>query len=235
MTDRAPAGRNPRRTRLATYLGTLPTRGGTTDAVTDALREAILDGALPPAAWLREEKLARELTVSRTPVREALRRLEDEGLVVKAAHKGTLVASLSLEDTLALYVVRANLEGLAARLATRRGPPGLVDDLERIHHRMRAAQDRPARLSALNLDFHRQIRLAAGNHYLGRFLTQVEHAVRRLPGTTFDIPGRTTETLDEHDAIIRAINDKDAEAAEQRARHHMNRARDIRIQTLLER
>lgn len=210
-------------------------RGRTTDDVTGAMREAILDGVLSPSTWLRESELATAFKVSRTPVREALKRLADEGLVVKTAHHGAMVASLSLEDVLALYVVREDLEGLAARLAAVRCPEGLVDRLEELNAQMQDAAGRSevAELSRLNLEWHRALRTGANNPYLERFLGQVEHAVRRLPATTLVHPGRPEEVLAEHAAVARAVRERDGEAAEEQARAHMRRAREIRLAVLL--
>lgn len=211
-------------------------RGRTTEAVTDALREAILDGALAPSVWLREDEIAEAFAVSRTPVREALRRLSDEGLAVKTVHHGTVVAPLSLEDILALYVVRENLEGLAARLVATRTPPGLVDRLVAIHQGLLETAKDPAAATSLaskNLEFHRALREAVSNPYLERFLAQVENAVRRLPGSTFMQPGRTTEMLREHQSIINAIAAGDGDAAENAAKAHMREARKIRLEVML--
>lgn len=221
---------------VSRYFSPPTSRGRTTEAVADALREAILDGALAPSTWLREDVLAETFGVSRTPVREALRRLSDESLAVKTVHQGTVVAPLSLEDILALYVVRENLEGLAARLAAARRTPGLVSRLEAIHARMAetaGTQDSEAVLARQNIEFHRALREAAGNPYLERFLAQVEQAVRRLPGSTYAQPGRTEETLGEHAAIIMAVATGDGDAAEGSAKDHMRRAREIRLSVML--
>lgn len=217
------------------YFAGVPARGRTSEAVTDALREAILDGALAPSTWLREDEIADTFAVSRTPVRDALRRLADEGLAVKTAHQGAVVAPLSIDDILALYVVREDLEGVAARLAAVRCPPDLLENLNATHIRMQriAKRSDPQRLAQLNLEFHRTLRLAAGNPYLDRFLIQVEQAVRRLPSTTFAEPGRTTEALTEHQAIIDAVKARDAAAAETAAKQHMRRAREIRLSVLV--
>ncbi len=220
---------------LRSYLQQGAVRGQTTDDVTSAMREAILDGVLAPSTWLRESELAEAFSVSRTPIREALRRLADEGLVVKTAHHGAMVASLSLEDVLALYVVREDLEGLAARLAAARRPEGLVEELDEINAAMRDAAERSAtsELSRLNLQWHRALRHGAANPYLERFLYQVEHAVRRLPATTLVHPGRPDEVLAEHEAVARAVEAGDGAAAEAEARAHMRRAREIRLAVLL--
>ncbi len=219
---------------MARYFAGTPTRGRTTEAVSDALREAILDGVLPPSTWLREDELAATFNVSRTPVREALRRLADEGLAVKTAHHGTVVAPLSMDDILALYVVREDLEGLAARLAAVRCPPETLARLRAVHAEMEdsaAREDAPS-LVRQNLAFHRLIREAAGNSYLERFLTQVEHAVRRVP-SSFRRPGRPTGVVAEHAAVLAAIEARDGDAAERAARQHMHSAREVRLAALL--
>src|SRR5690606_19028784 len=153
----------------ADALGALivkPEHGSMTDAVTDALREAILSGVLAPPTWLREDELATALRVSRTPVREALRRLSDEGLTQRVPNRGTVVAPMTLDEILAVYAVRANLEGLAARTVAQRRPPGLIGDLRAVHRRMldlAEAGAEPAEMASLNLEFHRLIREATGN------------------------------------------------------------------------
>jgi DNA-binding GntR family transcriptional regulator len=209
--------------------------GNTAERVTDVLREAILSGAIPASSWLREEELAEELGVSRTPVREALRRLAIEELVVKTANQGTIVAPMTMEDVLAVYVVRERLEGIAARLAASRATPELIDGLQGLQRKMEEAAARRATsdLVRLNVEFHRLIRQAAGNRYLDRFLLQVEHAVRRFPRSTYAIPSRAEAAIAEHQAIIDAIAAGDASLSEQRAIEHMREARELRTRMLL--
>jgi len=199
--------------------------------VTDTLREAILDGRIPASTWLREEELAAELRVSRTPVREALRRLAADGLAVRVPNQGVQVTPMTIEDVLAIYTVRENLEGLAARLAANRGGKGLIDQLTHVNAAMAdcAVADDPNTMYRLNLEFHRIIRESSGNQYLKRFLTLVEHSVRRFGASTYEVPGRMAATVDEHNKIIRAIENKDADDAEQNAREHMRHTRDARI------
>lgn len=223
------------RSTLRSYLQAAPSRGSTTDAVTDALREAILDGVLPQSTWLREDELSRELSVSRTPVREALRRLSDEGLTYRSANRGTLVAAMTLDDVIAVYTVRERLEGLAARIAAMRRPDGLVEELTDLQRQMteHAATGDVQALAKVNLAFHRQLRQGSGNAYLQRFLAQVEHAVRRFGRSTYAIPGRVEETLAEHRAIIEAVAASDPDAAEHRATEHMRRAREVRVREML--
>jgi DNA-binding GntR family transcriptional regulator len=204
--------------------------------VAHVLREAILDGVLKPACWLRELELAQELSVSRTPVREALKRLSVEGLIILTAGQGAMVAPLTIEDILQVYVVRENLEGLAARLAAKHGTRQDLERLEEVSDRMRrsVAEGRLSDLARLNIEFHKAIREAADNRYLDRFLTQVEHEVRRFGRTTFEFPGRADEALAEHTRIVEAIARGDTEVAERLAIEHMRNARELRVRMLVD-
>jgi DNA-binding GntR family transcriptional regulator len=219
---------------LRQYLEDAPQHGSATDVVTDALREAILDGHLPPSTWLREDDLAAQLRVSRTPVREALRRLGDEHLTVRTAHRGSMVAPMTLDDVLAVYAVREALEALAARITAARQPPGIIDALVDVHARMTAAVSKSDFVEArrLNFEFHRLLRDGTGNPYLQRFLQQVEHAVRRFGVSTIEAPGRATEMLAGHQGIIEAIASGDPAAAAQCATDLVRRDREVRIQQL---
>ena len=223
--------------RFAKYLTRVPERGKTVDLVADVLREAILDGALNPSEWLREMEIAQELSVSRTPVREALTRLSSEGLAVVVANQGAMVAPMTIEDILEVYTVRENLEGLAARLAAKKRSREHLEHLEEALERMRhaVADNRVLDLVHLNLAFHRAIRDSSENRLLSRFLGQVEHGVRRFGATTLGLPGRAQETLEEHDRILEAITVGDAERAKKFAIDHMRRARELRISMLLDR
>lgn len=203
--------------------------------VTDALREAILIGTIPASSWLREEDLAAELQVSRTPVREAIRRLSSEGLAVRVPNQGAQVAPMTLEDVLAVYAVRENLEGLAARLAAQRSSDGLRMRLLQVHQEFVAAtaSGDVAAMAEANIAFHRAIREASGNPYLERFLTLVEHSVRRFGRSTFEASERMEATVAEHEAIMHAIVTGSPDEAEGQAREHMRRAREARLQMFL--
>jgi DNA-binding GntR family transcriptional regulator len=220
---------------LRQFLEKAPAHGSTTDAVTDALRQAILDGWFAPETWLREDEIARDLKVSRTPVRDALRRLSDEHLTVHVNHRGTIVAPMTMDDILAVYTVREGLEGLAAQLTAARQPPGTVVALAQVHREMQAAAEdgRESELATLNLEFHRLLREGSGNSYLERFLTQVEHAVRRFGRSTFENPTRAAAAIAEHGLILQAIATGDAGQASRLASEHMRSARDARIQAML--
>lgn len=210
--------------------------GNTTDAVHQALREAILSGVLAPPTWLREDELATAMRVSRTPIREALRRLSDEGLTQHVANRGSVVIPVTIDEVLAVYAVRESLEGLAARSAAARRPAGLVDELRRIHHEMSEILDGdPHAMSELSFEFHAAIREAAGNPYLSRFLAHCEQVVRRFGRNTFTRPGRPEIALAEHYGLLEAIASGDGDLAEQRATEHMRQAREVHVTELLSR
>lgn len=221
---------------LSGYLTTDVGHGSIATAVAEALREAILDGALAPATWLRESDIAAELGVSRTPVREAISRLQNEGLVSRTANSGAVVASLSLDDIIAVYAVREALEATAARLVASTPRAGLLAALEETYVEMEAAIGTPAageRLGELNLSFHARIRDASGNAYLRRFLLEVEHAVRRFRRSGYDDPAHMSRSLSEHRSIIDAIASGDAELAAKVSADHMRAACEVRIRDYL--
>ncbi|MBV9660990.1 MAG: GntR family transcriptional regulator [Acidimicrobiales bacterium] len=223
--------------RLSSYLSREPAHGRTTDDVTRALREAVLDGVIPPSTWLRESDLAAALGVSRTPIREALLRLADDGLVERVANRGSIVKAMTPEEVLAVYYVRESLEGLAARAAALRGHPDLVARLEQIHAAMAecSSDGASSALAEMNLAFHRAIReSSADNPYLHRFLVQVEQAVRRFGRSTYDSMERREQGLAEHAAIIDAIAAGDAERAQAVAARHMRKAREARMLMFIE-
>ncbi len=222
--------------RLAAYLTHHSSRGRTAEAITNVLREAILDGVLEPSTWLREEELAKELTVSRTPIREALGRLSAEGLVTITARQGAVVTPLSLEDVLDLFDVRERLEGLAARLAARHRSEPEIQELDRILGRMEvaAAEQQVADLLALNVVFHRLIRQAARNRFLDRFLAQAEQAYRPFGRVTYKVPGRVAAVIGEHRRILAAIVAGNLDGAERCAIEHLHRTRELRIRMLTE-
>jgi DNA-binding GntR family transcriptional regulator len=215
--------------------GSAPTRGSMPEAVAGALREAILDGVLEPGAWLREAEVARELKVSRTPVRDAFRMLAAEGLVNINANQGAVVSPMTSDDVLELYVMREALEALAAKLAARRAPRHCLQEFSVLIPEMKRVGDLGdfRELSRLNFQFHAVVRDAAGNRYLERALTQVQNAARRFPDPTLGLPGRVAESISEHVALADAISQGDGATAEKLAIEHMRHLSELRIRMLL--
>lgn len=216
---------------LSRFLTTTPERGKATELVIDALREAIVTGYLAPGAWLREDEIAKQLGVSRTPVREAFRRLTEEQLVAKTVNQGTIVTGISYEDVRALYAVRAPLEGTVARFAAERRTDALVAELRRIDAEMTDANARgDVEVFVLgNHLFHRTLGEATGSVYLQRIMSQVENFVRRLPSTIQGSAERRKHVLKEHAAIIAAVDAGNPEAAEAAAVEHMRKVGEGRL------
>jgi DNA-binding GntR family transcriptional regulator len=221
---------------LSVYRSRFSHLSRTADVIRSTLQEAIVDGFLEPGTRLREESLAREFGVSRTPVREALHQLRSEKLVDHSPHQGVVVAHLTTEDIFAIYSVREVLEGLAAQLAASRASQEDHHALQEILAEMTRVfeLDDPNALARLNLQFHATLRRTANNAYLDHFLSQVEHAVRRFGRTTFSYPGRSEASIEEHRAIAEAVIAGDSERAGELAIEHMRNARQIRVRMLLE-
>lgn len=180
-------------------------------------------GALAPGSRLREEDIASELGVSRTPVREALTRFQARGLASVSSF-GLTVTELDRRQIGELYAMRAVLEGSAARFAAENASAA---DLAAMRHaaELFEAQDEDAGAHArANTVFHEAIYQAARNDYLNRMLEDLNDSLALLPHTTFQIPGRSSEARLEHAVILDAIERRDADGAEQAARNHIHKA-----------
>jgi DNA-binding GntR family transcriptional regulator len=208
-------------------------------ATTHAMREAILRGILSAEAALPEEGLCEALRVSRTPVRQALRRLEAEGLGVR--RNGQVVVSpVDPEDVAVIYSLQQSLEGLAARMATVRAGRGLAERLTEVNRRVNDASraGRTEEALEMNLTFHREICAAAGSRYVKHFSGQLEQVVRRLRAAQVDnphIPDAIQCAVDEHDWIVAAIRAGDAAGADQAMTEHLGSARARIVAGLRER
>lgn len=190
--------------------------------------DAIDDGIYKPGDRLVESELAERFGVSRTPIREALQRLETQSLLSRDG-RSLIVASLDHTQMAELYVVRAELEGLAAGLAARHATPEEIRVL-----REQAAQDHAllgdARaLSRANRRFHRQIHLASHNRYLVQQLDLVHRSMVLMATTSLAVEGRGANALAEHERIVDAIAARDEAAAAQALRNHISAAFETRL------
>jgi DNA-binding GntR family transcriptional regulator len=201
------------------------------DSVHSALREAIVSGALSPGTRLGEQAVSSVLELSRTPIREAFLRLESERLVSRAARRGLVVAEVTPDEILEVYAVREVINGFAARLASANASPSDVDRLRRLAEAVHQAYEGGdlARMAERNLVFHEALCGAGRNELVLRFLRQIHDMLRRFPGTTFSVPGRAFQALAEHDELLDAIANHDADRAEAVARMHMANAMRARV------
>jgi DNA-binding GntR family transcriptional regulator len=190
----------------------------------------ILSGKLEAGSALVEASLAARYGTSRTPVREALRRLEQDGLLERSA-RSLRVRSRSPEEILEVYEVRIALEGIAARSAAEKRTELDLMRLRTAADDMRNTQSRnPRAMAEANRRFHETLWAASHNSTLIDLLGRLHAHLLRYPETTLSEPGRWEEALDEHDDLVAAIAGRDQHRALQLAETHMTAARDIRIQ-----
>lgn len=189
----------------------------------DLILEAIDMGMYKPGDRLVESELAERFGVSRTPVREALQRLETQSLLARDG-RSLIVASLDHSQLAELYVVRAELEGLAARLAARHAAEEEVKVLESLIEADRALLDEPSALARANRRFHRQIHLASHNRYLVQQLDLVYRSMALMATTSLAAEGRGEIALKEHEMIVAAIKARDGQAAYDALKAHISGA-----------
>src|SRR6185312_3152258 len=203
------------------------------DLVYDALRDAIWEGRIARSERVREEDVARRLGVSRTPVREALQRLQQRGLLVNRLGRGLVVAELSKREVIELYAMREILEGSAARFAAQYAAGPEIEILYGLQRELSAAPDDTLKLVTLNRRFHQAIYDAAHNQYLTQALDALHDSMALLHSTTFRAPKRRRESDEEHRRIVAAIERHDADAAEAASREHIRQAQRTRFETLM--
>jgi len=195
------------------------------EAVYEQLRERILSGALSPAAPLNQEALAPELGVSVTPLREALRRLEAEGLVQFEAHKTAIVTPLSRAELAEVYDVRQQLDPYAAALATSRVSDGELDELERLA-RAKASLD-PVTQVGINRAFHRAIYASSGNVLLTEILDRLWERTDRYRIMLVRREVDVATVAREHAQIVEAMRARRPRSVAKLIRAHVASARSL--------
>lgn len=196
------------------------------DVVFENLRTAILEGNLKAGQRLMEVQLAEQLGVSRTPIREAIRKLELEGLVVMLPRKGAYVANMSFKDLIDVLEIRASLEGLAASLATERLREEDIAELERVAKEFETSV-REANIDNVlkkDVEFHEKIFLMANNKKLYQLITSLWEQVHRFRVTYVSNYDASLSLVDEHNRILEAIKSGDCELAKKYATEHIELA-----------
>jgi DNA-binding GntR family transcriptional regulator len=200
--------------------------------VVDRLRAAILNGELKPGEWLRQERLAQEFGVSQMPVREALKELTAEGIVEHVPYRGVRIIEFSPDDISDLYACRGFMEGIAARAAARNITPEELAELLNLQEQMRrhlepeVLPDYPE----LNRRFHQMVFTASRRTYLIRTLNQMWETFPSMLWGNFartadkPNPQRDRADVEEHEALITALEKHDGEAAERVMRRHIEEA-----------
>ncbi|WP_089609369.1 GntR family transcriptional regulator [Dehalobacterium formicoaceticum] len=204
------------------------------DIVFETIREAIISGYLRPGERLMEVQLAEEMGVSRTPVREAIRKLEQEGFLVIVPRKGAYVAGISLKDIADVFEIRASMESLAAGLAAQRITEEELNTLKDMvvsfaesadHHDLKD-------IVHTDTDFHDIIYKASRNERLIPIINNLREQIQRYRATSLAFPGRIKITVEEHRKMVEAISNKNVVLAQNLARAHVENSMDSMLVAL---
>lgn len=196
------------------------------------LLASIRAGVFKPGDRLRETDVAARLSLSRTPVREAFRKLEADGIIEHRARIGAIIRTLDHAEVVELYEMRSVLERTAAELAARHAVPAEIDVLVDLNAAIGAAIDNPARAAALNHDFHRGIYAATRNRFLLESTRALNNALMLLGPTTLADPDRLMLVCQQHTDIIAAIRAGDIAAAGAAATEHLETSLRHRLKVM---
>lgn len=201
------------------------------EVVCESLREAIRKGILKPGERLMEIQLAEDLGVSRTPVREAIRKLEQEGYVIMMPRRGTYVANMSIRDVNEIFEIRTALESLSNGMAAERITEEELERLQRLlvmigGHIKSKDMDK---IVETDIEFHELLYQASRNTRLIGIIANLREQLTRFRTLSMSYPGRLEATLEEHRDMVEAIAKGDVKAARKAAERHMEHSE----QTLL--
>lgn len=208
------------------------------EVVAETLREAIVNGTLKPGERLMEIQLAEELGVSRTPVREAIRKLELEGFVVMIPRRGTYVADLSIKDINEVFEIRTALDVLAAGLAVERITEEELEQMERMLVEIGELIENQADIEQIvevDSQFHDVLYRASRNDRLVGIINNLREQFTRFRSISIQYPGRMKKSVEEHKELVEAIASRDTDRAQQIAREHMENSEQTLLQDLNER
>ncbi|MFW2589478.1 GntR family transcriptional regulator [Sagittula sp. SSi028] len=189
------------------------------------------EGRLNPGDRLRETELAERLGMSRTPVREAIRQLEGDGIVTHVPRQGASIRTLDYAEVMELYEMRAVLEGTAARLAARAASDIEIEELFEMNRQMAALGNDPEAF-ILNRQFHAALLDAAKNRFLTRSIQTLQKALMILGPTTLTDSDRGRQAVEEHFGVLEAIKARDTALAEAAMRAHIEAAQRVRVRAL---
>lgn len=188
-------------------------------------------GDLLPGMRLREVEISTRLGMSRTPVREAIRQLEADGLVVHIPRQGATIRTLDYPEIMELYEMRAVVEGTAARLASRAASAVELKALESLNDEFGGAADE-REAATLNRQFHMMLLNAAKNRFLVSSVNSLQKAMLILGPTTLMERSRMADAYGEHRAILDALTVRDGQRAEAEMRAHIEAAQHVRLKSL---
>jgi DNA-binding GntR family transcriptional regulator len=191
----------------------------------------IRDGRLVAGDRLREIDLAERFGISRTPIREAIRLLEADGLIFHQPRHGATIRRLDYAEVMELYEMRSVLEGTAARLAARSASDIEIEELIALNDDLAAAGNSET-ASMLNRQFHQALLHSTKNRFLAKSMDSLQKSLMILGPTTLTHPDRAARAIEEHKDILVAIRARDGDAAERAMRAHIEAAQRVRIRTL---
>lgn len=196
------------------------------EVVFETLRDAIRKGILKPGERLMEIHLAEQLGVSRTPVREAIRKLELEGYVIMMPRRGTYVSNLSIKDINEVFEIRTSLDSLASGLAAERITDEELEHLQRLLVVIGEAikEKNMEKIVEADTKFHDILYQASRNNRLVGIIYNLREQLTSFRAKSMAYPGRLEETLGEHRRIVDTIAQGDAVAAQKASEYHMERS-----------
>ena len=204
------------------------------EAIFQKLRSLLVEGAIAPGSKLNERELAERLHVSRTPIREAIRRLAADGLVELIANRGAIAIQLSLADVIHTFDVIAQLEGYSGELAAKNISNATLYELEALQYEMMASYARRDLSSyyKLNLGIHHLINQAANNPVLSQLFTQVNARIEALRFRSNQNGVKWEKAVEEHQEMIDALKSRDSERMRKVMIQHVMNKRDVVIELL---
>ena len=206
------------------------------ELVCENIRQAITDGIFSPGERLMEIQLADEMGVSRTPVREAIRKLELEGFVVMIPRRGTYVADISIKDINEVYEIRTSLDVLAAGLAAERINDEELETLQRLMVEIgqHIEDGNIEQIVELDTAFHDVLYQASRNERLRNIINNLREQITVIRGRSMMYPGRILNTMDEHKELVESVAARDVERAQNAARTHLENAEHTLLTEMLE-
>lgn len=228
------AARTTRKQTTPTKRGNGGSSSSLSLAAYEMVRRAIQEGQYAPGDRIFEDEIAKTIGASRTPVRDALHRLEAEGFLTHEAHRGMTIARLDHQMIMELYAMWNVLEGAAAALAARNAADAEIELLEEFLERDVTESKTPERMAEHNRRFHQAIYRSGHNRYLMKTISTLSDSLNFLSRTTFTNAARLEATRQEHRAIVAAIRARDPEAAEKAASAHIRAALRARLALMAE-
>ncbi len=185
------------------------------DEAYDLISKKIISGELKPKTRIRINEMSEALGISRTPVREAILRLEDEGLILSKANRWTMVAPINIDETLNIYPIISSLEQLALKIGFSNINDEVIEELENINENIKKIQSKKNHIKILELDqaFHKEIIDLAQNSEINSLLDGLKRKVSRVDIYFFENDSHKMSSFDEHAEIIKYLKKKDLEKA----------------------